>query len=79
MSFNFRLCTKTHISVSGVYRTFGIYEVYYEDEVPVSYTEGDLMKYWEKILYLKETYNKIGLAFNKPILDLDNFPNIYKG
>ena len=91
MSWNYRVCTRTlkHPYNDEYYRIFSIYTVYYNDNnEPNSYgtnprTNGlDDTTNWlanvESVEDLKGNYDLISYAFNKPVLDLDNFPNIYK-
>jgi len=59
-------------------RLFKIIDVYYEDDKEVSY--GD-RGYWDKtdgyesFNDLKISMELMKMAFNKPIIDLDNWPN----
>jgi len=60
-------------------RHFSIIEVYYDkDDNIIAYGEVNPLNNWDNMKDLKGTYDLIGDAFNKPILDLDNFPNEYK-
>lgn len=57
-------------------RLFSIVEVYYDDEgIPNGYTEPNPLSNWEDLKDLKGTFKLIKLAFDKFIIDLDNFPN----
>lgn len=73
MSWNHRVVTRIQKGV----RFFEIAEVYYDSEgVPHSYCSvGTCLTGWEDLQDLKGTYDKIASAFEKPIIDLDNFPN----
>lgn len=85
--FNFRVATKMFIptdemKANGIEpsRLFSIIEVHYDsadDSEPSGYADGNLLANWEELTDLTGTYHYIGAAFNKPILDLDNWPNNY--
>jgi len=85
MSWNYRIVTKLEPSpLKGKppSRLFSIAEVYYADDKSTnadSYADGkNILSNWETIDELKWTAEKVLLAFEKPILDLDNWPNEYK-
>lgn len=60
----------------GDHNLFSIIEVFYdEDGNPEGYGESDPTKNWENIEDLVGTMDLVLLAKNKPILDLDNWPN----
>ena len=60
-------------------RLFSIVEVYYRDGNPDSYTESKSLLYdVESKKALKWIHKKIKKAFNKKILDLDNWPAVWK-
>jgi hypothetical protein len=60
-------------------RLFSVIEVYYDkDGKPTAYGEINPLNDWDNMKDLKGTYDLIADAFNKPIIDLDNFPNEYK-
>lgn len=64
---------------NGDHNLFSIIEVFYdEDGNPEGYGESDPTKNWENIEDLVGTMDLILLAKNKPILDLDNWPNEWK-
>jgi len=76
-SWNFRVVTSV---VKGC-RFFDIAEVYYEEGVATNYAAvgyGYSLASWDTLEDLKESYEKMGSAFTKPIIDLDNFPEIYQ-
>ena len=57
-------------------RLFSIVEVYYdEDNNPISVGGKNLLKDIENVEGLKWAIKHIPEAFEKPIIDLDNFPN----
>lgn len=59
-------------------RLFSIIEVYYDkDGKAESYAEINALSDWENLKDLKSTYELIDGAFDKPIINLDNFPNEY--
>lgn len=75
MSWNHRVVTTLQQGV----RLFDIAEVYYTEGVPHSYCSvGTCLTGWADLQDLKGTYDKIASAFEKPIIDLDNFPNEFK-
>lgn len=64
--------------------SFGMYEVHYDDnDIPVSFTQNpiDVLTFIsygdDPIESLKWQLDAMKLAFTKPILDYDNFPNVY--
>ncbi len=75
MSWNYRITTR---ELDGN-RTFSISEIYYNDKnKPDGYAEVNPLGKWEDLKDLKGTYDLIKKAFTEPIIDLDNFPKIYK-
>lgn len=76
MSWNHRIVTQ----IVNKIRLFDIAEVYYDSEgVPHSYCSvGTCLTGWADLQDLKGTYDKIASAFEKPIINLDNFPNEFK-
>ena len=92
MSWNYRVCTylfkyseefpiASEMRKLDDQRIFSIQEVYYDKEGNVNgYIEDtkNPMAGWESYDELVGTHDLIKLAFSKPILDLDNWPNEYK-
>jgi hypothetical protein len=83
--WNFRVVTKLYIYDKETYpdrepeRLFSVCEVYYTDGKPDSYIESKrILGDMESVKGLKWTTKKIKKAFNKPILDIDNWPNKWK-
>ena len=89
--WNYRIGTKVQkvkLDKKTVYkeRLFFIFECYYnENKIPNGYPEKiDKLKFpnplanWTTMKDLKGTYKLIEKAFDKPIIDLDNWPNEYK-
>ena len=81
MSFKYRVGTK----IVSQERVFFIFECYYEDDMPSSYFQcidddefPNPLSRWDNYEDLKETYVLMSAAFDKPVIDLDNFPNIYQ-
>jgi len=64
-------------------RMFKIISVYYDEHSNINgYGEGgstDSLDGFENVKDIEDTIKKIKKALKKPILDLDNFPNIYLG
>lgn len=57
-------------------RLFSIIELYYdENNIPNGYTEPNVLSDWETLEDLIGTIDFVKLALEKPIIDLDNFPN----
>jgi hypothetical protein len=75
-AWNYRVGTR----ISNDTRLFEIIECYYNEEnEPDGYADTvQPLKNWDDIRELIGTYYIIEPAFTLPILDLDNFPNIYK-
>lgn len=61
-------------------RVFSIVEVFYDPktEKPNAYGENNILSDCETLKDLKWSHKVIYDALKKPILDLDNFPKIYK-
>jgi hypothetical protein len=75
--WNYRIGTKKDGANTRVY---SIFECYYDENgVPDSNIDdnSNILGCWEYLEDLKGTYDLIKLAFEKPIIDLDNFPNIF--
>lgn len=89
--WNYRVGTKIHIDgeiglINQTFvREFFIFTCYYDKEgkpngYPQMIEDGkipNVLCYWENKADLEATHNLIKLAFEKPIIDLDNFPNIF--
>lgn len=69
--WNFRVVTKRE----GIGQVFGIAEIHYNDEgVPDMFNIPNTLMGWKSFGDLKIIYLAVSEAFNKPIIDLDNFP-----
>jgi hypothetical protein len=55
--------------------SFELHEVYYENHKPVSCTENAIQVYCDGNESLKDTFDRMIKALDKPVLDYDNFPN----
>ncbi len=83
--WNYRVCTKFWKNdnpktkhITGGERSFEIHEVYYDDDdKPGSYTERSVNAGGETLEELKKVHKMMEDAFEKPVLDLDNWPNEY--
>lgn len=79
MSWNYRLCTKIEGKEGSTrWRSYCIKEVCYTDDVPDGYADKNVLEGFESVADLLWTVAHLKSAFEKPILDLDNFPNEYK-
>lgn len=80
MSWNYRICTKVEGKGGSTrWRSFSVKEVYYNKEgIPDGVAETSKILEWDNYEDLKGTYKLIEKAFEKPIIDLDNFPEEYK-
>ena len=90
MTWNYRIGTEIYNFTLGgeehSERVFSVITVWYENEKPVSYSGKhpitddytNYLSFSPDIDGLKFTIDKIRQALNKPIFDLDNFPNEYK-
>jgi hypothetical protein len=83
--WNYRILA-THIQDSGELGKnevrFAIHEVHYEDDVPVGCTENPVFPITfgdegDPIENLKWQFEAMKTACEKPILNYDNFPEIY--
>lgn len=74
--WNYRVCVERIQGSNQEYLIHSIRSVYYDDELnPVSYSDPALsLGDYETLADLKNDYKKLGSALNKPIIDLDNFP-----
>ena len=54
---------------------FELHEVYYENHKPVSCTENPIPVLCFADESLKDTFDLMRKALDKPVLDYDNFPN----
>ena len=81
--WNYRVLAKTLKNVNDVH--FGIYEVHYdENDEPIGFEENptDIVTFTsygkDPVESLKWYLDMMKLALEKPILDYDNFPNVYQ-
>jgi len=79
--WNYRILAKRILNESDV--EFGLYEVFYNNDIPTSYTENSMKPLSfekesdEPTESIKWILEKMKLACDKPILDYDNFPKEY--
>lgn len=59
-------------------RGFSIMEVYFENDKPTGCGQKGMLQNFSSLKELIWTNNKIKLAFKKPILDADHWPNEFK-
>jgi len=82
MSWNYRVGTRIFSYEIGEdvpdARLFSIVEVFYgKDGTPEGYANASVQD-WNSYEDLAGTHNLMAQAFQKPILDLDNWPNEWK-
>lgn len=75
MSWNFRIIETEGKHDDNPWTSVGIHEVYYEDGVPRSCTKDPVKVVGEDIDDLKETFEMMRAAFDKPILKMKDFEN----
>lgn len=74
MSWNYRVGKKKHTEAGEEVVLHHIVECYYhEDGQPAGYVIVNALDSWEELGDLFGTYKLIGPAFEKPVIDLDNF------
>lgn len=74
--WNYRVGTRIRITSIREHREFLIFSCYYTNGIADSYGISDI-GYFEDLYDAKKSFSKIQKALDKPIIDLDNFPNIY--
>ncbi len=74
--WNYRVGTRVIKKENTEYREFLIFTCYYSNGLPDGYGTSDI-NYSDELAGLKYTFGKIKDCFDKPTIDLDNFPNIY--
>jgi hypothetical protein len=75
----FRIGTKVEgTKGESRWRSFSLVGVYYKDETVISYTFMYPFYKEENVEDMKAWFNEIEVAMTKPIIDLDNIPNIYE-
>ena len=83
-STEYRVCTKVYKGILMdneivEWRDFSIFEVDLKNGLIVSYSDMNVLEKHKNIKELKNEYKLIKNAFKKPVIDLDNFPNVYHG
>lgn len=69
----------SHLYIGKKWREFFIAEVYYKDGKPTWHgAEKSLTSGWETMKDLKWTVKHLKEAFEKPVLDVDNWPKKFK-
>ncbi len=70
--------TNSELANQSDERLFSVIEVYYDSQgVPTGYSDTSV-KDWDSYKDLEETYKLMAKAFQKPVLDLDNWPEEWK-
>lgn len=77
-TWNYRIMAREY--APNMRPSFGIYEVYYEDEVPNAYSSNPIdLQYYDDAEGIKWDLEKMLLAYDKSILWYgDKFPEEYK-
>lgn len=75
--FNYRIGTRITKTPIRDYREYLIFTCYYKNGFPDAYGISSIGHY-DDIEDMEKSFEKIQKAFKKPIIDLDNFPNIFK-
>ena len=78
--WNYRVGTRLvkHVLRDEMWREYLIIECHYENEIPRSYGESVKMNGYEELHEMKNANSLMSTAFEKEVLDLDNFPNVFK-
>lgn len=78
--WNYRVGTRLqkHPLRDEMWREYLIIECHYENEIPRSYGESVKMNGYEELHEMKNANRLMSTAFEKEVLDLDNFPNVFK-
>jgi hypothetical protein len=78
--WNYRVGTRLvkHILRDEMWREYLIIECHYENKVPKSYGESVKMNGYEELHELKSANSLMSTAFEKDVINLDNFPNIFQ-
>ena len=72
--WNYRIATKLFKGLNEDERVFSVVEVFYVDGKPDSYCESNILDCLESRKAIKWILKKVKKAYNKDILDLDNWP-----
>jgi len=72
--WNYRIIKMLEKKIGDLPQTYfyGIYEVYYTDDVPTSYSENPVYAGGESWKELEEDYRMMYEAFSKPTLIIEN-------
>ncbi|QNL49656.1 hypothetical protein H8S90_23555 [Olivibacter sp. SDN3] len=74
--WNCRIMAHHHSNSEDAY--FAIHEIYYEKDIPVSYTENAVAVVFEELSDISDYLDKMKLALSKPVLWAgEKFPNEY--
>lgn len=78
--WNYRVGTRLqkHPLRDEMWREFLIIECHYENDVPRSYGESVKMNGYEELHEMKSANLLMAGAFEKEVLNLDDFPNTFK-
>ncbi len=78
--WNYRVGTRLqkHPLRDEMWREYLIVECHYENEIPRSYGESNKMSGYEELHELKSANRLMSTAFEKEVIDLDNFPNTFQ-
>lgn len=79
--WNYRVGTRLNkhpIRQGDFWREYLIVECHYENEIPRSYGESNKMSGYEELGDMKSANSLMSTAFEKEVIDLDNFPNTFQ-
>lgn len=74
--FNYRVGTRITKTPIRDYREYLIFTCYYKNGVPNAYGISSI-GYYDDVEDMKKTFDNIQKAFNKEIIDLENFPSVF--
>lgn len=78
--WNYRVGTRLqkHPLRDEMWREYLIIECHYENDIPCSYGESVKMNGYDELHEMKNANSLMASAFEKEVLNLDDFPNVFK-
>lgn len=78
--WNYRVGTRLqkHPLRDEMWREYLIIECHYKNDIPNAYGESVKMNGYEELDDMRSANSLMSTAFDKDIIDLDNFPNIFQ-